>query len=358
MNRNSFFKKKFEFLTLRQVLDITDSTLYNSDNNLSLLEEKIYDIATLENATFNQISFLNSGRYSEKFRVSKAGFCLIEEQYATKAPAGTILLSNKNPYYAYAKLAASFYKEFDAEIITSKNQKIYPENNLAIIHETVVIGKNARICAGVVIGKNVKIGDDVYIGPNSVIMDNCVIGNNVAINSLVVISFAFIGNNCIIHNGAKIGQDGFGFAHNLGINHKILQLGIVVIGNDVEIGASSCIDRGAIEDTIISDGVKIDNLVQIAHNVVVGKGTVIAGCSAIAGSTKIGNFVQIGGSSAVAGHITIGDGAKIAGGSGLIRDVLPMQVVGGIPALPFRDWQRLNSKLAALAKLHGDKINN
>ena len=132
------------------------------------------------------------------------------------------------------------------------------------------------------------------------------------------------------------------------VNHKIIQLGIVEIGNNVEIGANSCVDRGALENTVIGDGTKIDNLVQIGHNVKIGKGTVIAGCSAIAGSAIIGNYVQIGGKSSIAGHLTINDGAKVAGMSGVARDVGAMQVVAGIPAVPIRNWHKINAKLSKL----------
>ena len=174
------------------------------------------------------------------------------------------------------------------------------------------------------------------------------------INANAVISFAKIGANSIIFNGAKIGQDGFGFAHDAGVNHKITQIGIVEIGNSVEIGANSCIDRGAIENTVIGDGVKIDNLCQIAHNVVIGKGSVIAGCTALAGSSRIGNFVQIGGNSSISGHISIGDGAKVAGMTGVMRDVKPMEVVAGIPSMPIRDWHRMN---VSLMKIGSGKKN-
>jgi UDP-3-O-[3-hydroxymyristoyl] glucosamine N-acyltransferase len=135
------------------------------------------------------------------------------------------------------------------------------------------------------------------------------------------------------------------------VNHKIIQLGIVEIGNDVEIGANSCIDRGAIENTVIGDGVKLDNLVHIAHNVTIGKGTVMAACSAVAGSTKVGKFVQIGGNSGVSGHLEIGDGVKIAGMSGIIRNIEPMQAVAGMPAIPIKKWHRINIMLAKMAGL-------
>lgn len=330
MSRLRFFDKKFEFLTLGQVLDITGSRLINQAD----LNQKIFDVATLDKADSAQISFVNSGQYLEKFLTTKAGFCLLEEKYAIKAPQGLTPLIHKNPYFAYSKIAAAFYEAKMPKFIQN-----------SLIHDTAEIGEGTVIAPNAYIGANVKIGRNCYVGPSSSIMDGCIIGDNCSINAGAVISFAIIGNHTSIFNGAKIGQDGFGFAHDSGVNHKIIQIGIVEIGNGVEIGANSCVDRGAIENTIIGDGTKIDNLVQIGHNVVIGKGTVMAGCSAIAGSTRIGNFVQIGGSSNIGGHITVNDGAKIAGMSGVMRDVEPMQTVAGAPALPIRQWHKINSML-------------
>ncbi len=335
MIRTQFFNKKFEFLTIKQIAEITGAIIFGDANQ----DQKIQDISTLEKANKNQISFLNSGQYFDKFQSSQAGCCLVEEKYAAKAPQGMAILIHKNPYFAYAKLAESFYQEKEVEFSDAR-----------LIHPTVLIGEGTKIAPNAYVGKNVKIGKNCFIGPNSSILDNSVIGDNCTINANVVISYAIIGNNCAFFNGAKIGQDGFGFAHNQGVNHKIIQLGIVEIGNDVEIGANSCVDRGAIENTVISDGVKIDNLVQIGHNVKIGKGSVIAGTTAVAGSTTIGSFVQIGGNCSIGGHISIGDGAKIAGMSGLMRDALPMQALAGIPALPIRDWHKINSKLNKLVK--------
>ncbi len=332
MSRLQFFEKKLQFLTLEQVAEITKAQPVNNPD----LQSKIFDIATLEKADSSQISFFNSGQYSDKFQNSKAGFCLVDEKNAAKTPPHITALVHKNPYFAYSLIVNTFYKAKDFEF----------ENNN--IHSSAKIGEGSKIAPNAYIGKNVVIGKNCFVGPNASIMDNCILGDNCVVNANVVISFAIIGNGCIFLNGAKIGQDGFGFAHNAGVNHKILQLGIVEIGNDVEIGANSCVDRGAIENTIIHDGVKIDNLVQVAHNVVIGKGTVMAGCSAVAGSTVVGNYVQIGGNSSVNGHIKVGDGARIAGMSGVMRDVEPMQILAGIPAQPIRDWHRTNSKLQNL----------
>lgn len=337
-HRRSFFKKKSEFLTLQQALDITGAKLVQN-YDLSL---KIDDVATLEKAAKNQISFLSAAQYFNKFKETAAGFCLIDEANASKA-AGldtkVILLVHKNPYFAYSQIANAFYEAEPCDFDSAYS-----------IHPTAQIGEGTKIAPLAYIGKNVKIGKNCFVAPSACILDNCIIGDNTIINACAVISYAIIGNNCIIYNGAKIGQDGFGFAHNAGVNYKIIQLGIVEIGNDVEIGANSCVDRGAIENTKIGDGTKIDNLVQIGHNVIIGKGVVIAGCAAVAGSTKIGNYTQIGGNSSVGGHITVGDGVKIAGMSGVMRDVESGAAIGGIPSLPIRDWHRLNTKMLAFLK--------
>jgi len=341
--RNRFFSKKSPFLTLAQALEITGAKLHQETN----LDAKIHDVATLKNANQEQISFLSAASYFAKFLESKAGFCLIDEDSSKKMPqnSGKILLIHKNPYFAYAKIANAFYEE----------NKIDFEDRA--IHSSAKIGEGTKIAPLAYIGKNVEIGKNCFIAPNASVLDGCIIGDNCIINAGAVISFSVIGNNCAIFNGAKIGQDGFGFAHDSGINHKIIQLGIVEINDDVEIGANTCIDRGAIENTKIGAGTKIDNLVQIGHNVVIGKGTVMAGCTAIAGSTKVGDFVQIGGQSSIGGHIEIGSGAKIAGMSGVMRDVEPMAVIGGAPAMPIRQWHRMNAKLIEISQLRADKKN-
>jgi UDP-3-O-[3-hydroxymyristoyl] glucosamine N-acyltransferase len=329
-----FFTKKVEYLTLSQVLEITGAKASeNADLNF-----KIFDVATLDKAEANTISFLTSGQYLDKFLASKAGFCLMDEKNIDKAPKGMVTLTHKNPYFCYSQIAGAFYETQIAKFSDK------------LIHETAKIGEGSMIAPNAFIGANVEIGKNCFVGPSASIMDGCQIGDNCIINAGAVISFAIVGNNSVFFNGAKIGQDGFGFAHNAGINHKIIQLGIVEIGNNVEIGAGTCVDRGAIENTKIGDGTKIDNLVQIGHNVVIGKGSVIAGCTAVAGSSKIGNFVQIGGNSSISGHLTIGDGARIAGMSGVARDVAPMEILAGIPALPIKKWHRIHNTLVKMVE--------
>lgn len=334
MSKNlRFFNKKHNSLTLENILEITNSKPHKDcDPN-----KKIHDIKNLSSAQDSDISFLSSGQYVDKFAESKAGFCFVEEKNINKIPASMIGLICSNPYFAYSQIVSEFYepKPFD---YSSKSN----------IHPTAKIGNNCQIACNAYVGKDVEIGDNCIIGPNATILDNVKIGNNCVINAGAVISFAIIGNNCEFFNGVKIGQDGFGFVHNAGKNHKIIQIGIVEIGNNVEIGANSCVDRGALENTIISDEVKIDNLCQIAHNVEIGYGTVIAGSTAVAGSCKIGKYVQIGGNCSVGGHLKVGDFVKIAGMSGVMRDIEPKSIVAGIPVVPIKQWHRINIKLNKL----------
>lgn len=344
--RSRFFNKKHEFLTIAQIAEITGAKLSQGSDPT----KKIFDVATLEGADESKISFLNSGQYFEKFLQSQAGACFAEESYVAKAgealKSKTILI-HSNPYFAYSQIAAHFYEEKKEEFIAGK-----------LIHPSAKIGSGTVIAPNVYIGANVVVGKNCFIAPSASIMAGCVIGDDCIIHAGVVISFAAIGSNCIIFHGVKIGQDGFGFAHDKGVNHKIIQLGTVQIGNKVEIGANSCVDRGAIDNTVIGDDVKIDNLVQVAHNVIIGYGTVIAGGAALAGTAKVGRFVQIGGNSSISGHLTVGDGAKVAGMSGVIRDVAPREVVAGIPAMPIRKWHKISALLAKMTEPKTDSKNS
>ena len=201
------------------------------------------------------------------------------------------------------------------------------------------------------IGEKAEIGPGCVIGSNSVIGADCVLGAETRIGDNVSIVYSLIGERVLIHPGVRIGQDGFGFA--MGEEHlKVPQLGLVVIGDDVEIGANTTIDRGAGPDTVIGTGSKIDNLVQIAHNVHLGRGCVIVAQAGISGSTRLDDFVVIGGQGGIAGHLHLGKGAQVAGNSGVMRDVGPGETVGGSPAVPVRDWHR---QTVALSRLIGKK---
>lgn len=257
----------------------------------------INSIAPLDKADKGQISFLHDVKYKQYLASTKASAVIVAPKWAEASTPNLLIVDN--PYLAYAKVAALFDNKPRAK---------------QGIHPSVIIGKNCNIAETASIGANCVIGDEVVIGdntvihPGTVIGEKCTIGNHCILWSHVTLYYGIkIGNGVIIHSGAVIGADGFGMAKDKGKWHKIPQLGSVVIGDDVEVGANTTIDRGALEDTIIEEGVKLDNQIQVAHNVQIGAHTVIAGCSAIAGSAKIGKNCMFGGGVAINGHIEIAD---------------------------------------------------
>jgi len=274
---------------------------------------EIKNLAPLDVAGEGDLSFFDNSKYFDQFAACKATVCIANPKFVDRAPKGVILLTSTEPYTAYAKAAQMFFRSKD---------EVAGISDKADVHPTAKIGANVSIGAFTAIGENVVIGD------------GSVIGRNVSIRSTK------IGANCVVHDGARIGQEGFGFAMGRAGHVKVPQLGGVVIGDFVEIGANTCIDRGSGPNTTIGDGTKIDNLVQIAHNVEIGKNCVIVAQSGIAGSTKIEDFVVIAGKVGISGHIRIGMGAKIAANSGVMRDVPAFSSMGGYPAVNIRDWHK------------------
>lgn len=292
----------------------------------------INGVNSLSDASKGDLTFLSSKKYTKDLENSNASACIVPLDFEGKSNLNTALLKVDNPYYVYAKIIDIFYspaKKHDAKIMPS-----------AYIADTVKIGKNCYIGHNVVIEDEVEIGDNCIIESSSVIDYGVQIGNNARIDSNVSISHAIIGDDVIILSGARIGQDGFGFATDGGVHKKIYHTGCVLIGNDVEIGANSCIDRGSINDTIIEDLCRIDNLVQIGHNAHIKKGTILVAQVGVAGSSTVGSYCALGGQVGIAGHITITDNVQISGQGGVIQDIKEPGVMGGSPAVPIRDWHR------------------
>jgi UDP-3-O-[3-hydroxymyristoyl] glucosamine N-acyltransferase len=304
----------------------------------------IADVAPLQRAGPDELSFLDNARYLEAFRASRAGACIIAAAHAAQAPAGMALLLSEKPYRAYALAAAALYPD------PAPAPFIAPS---AVIDGSAQIGAGCRIEPGAVIGPRAELGARVAIGPNAVIGAGVVIGADSVIGAGASLSHALVGARVRIYPGARIGQDGFGFAPDPAGHVKVPQLGRVVIGDDVEIGANTTIDRGSGPDTVIGAGSFIDNLVQIGHNVELGRGCVIAAQVGISGSTRLGDFVFLGGQVGLAGHLSLGSGARLAAQSGLMHDVPPGATWGGYPALPIRDWHRQTIALAKLTKRSG-----
>ena len=302
----------------------------------------ITGIGSLDKALPGQISFLKDSHYHKYLTTTKASAVIVKPEHASQDFENFIIADD--PYLAYAKISVLF----------DDTPKV-----LVGIHQTVVLGEDCEIGLGVSIGPYCVIGNRVKIGVNTRIEAGCVIGDDVEIGEqsrlcakVVLYHKTKIGKGALLHSGVVIGSDGFGNANEKGIWRKIYQLGTVIIGNDVEIGANTTIDRGAIGDTIIDDGVKLDNQIQIGHNVHIGAHTAIAGCVGIAGSTKIGRYCMIGGGVGINGHIEITDGVIITGKSAVGKSITkPGVYSSGIPAMPQLSWGRVLVRLAQLEDL-------
>ena len=288
----------------------------------------------LELASASDISFIGHKKYEKFWGTSKACAAVVNEDISIEPGQNRVFIKVKN-----ADLAMSQVLELFAPPTPLFSIDIHTR---AIIEKTAIIGNGTKIGAGSYIGPKVKLGENVTIYPNVTILDECTIGKNTIIwSGTVVRERCHIGSDCIIHPNATIGADGFGFRPDpqRGLV-KIPQIGNVVIGNGVEIGANSCVDRGKFSSTILGDGCKIDNLIQIGHNSKLGKFCIMAGQSGLAGSVTLGNGVLIGGSASITDHVTIGDGAIIGGGSGVTKDVPAGVTLLGYPAIDARDALR------------------
>lgn len=336
MPDNRFFSRKGPF-TLQDIADRTGCHLSRDDAG----QVFISDVASLENARPSDLSFLDNRKYREAFKATKAGACFAALDMAEFAPAGTILLITSQPYKAYARAAQMFYPEpWPVPHISAR----------ATIGTNCVIEEGSVIEDGVIIGAGATIGRECWIGANAVIGPGVVLGDRCRIGPNTTISHSLIGGNVRIYPGCQIGQDGFGFAIDPAGHVKVPQLGRVIIEDHVEIGAGTCIDRGAGPDTVIGRGVWIDNLVQIGHNVRIGKGCVIVSQCGISGSAVLEDYVVLAGQVGVAGHLTIGKGTRIAAKSGIISDVPPGQEYMGYPALPIKQFLRQTAWLKRLIK--------
>jgi len=294
-------------------------------------QHRIDSLATLQSATAAELSFIANPAYKKYLATSHAGAVLIRADMADQFSGNKLIVAN--PYVAYARLT-ELYK--------------YNEPLFMGVHDSAVVGKDCRlgenvsIGANAVLGQGVELADGVIVGAGCYIGDHCNIGASTRLAANVSIYHGVsIGSNCLFHSGSIIGADGFGFAPQSGRWVKIHQLGGVVIGDNVEIGAATCVDRGALGDTVLGDGVIIDNLVQIAHNVVIGNNTAIAAHTAIAGSTTIGSNCTIAGAVGIAGHLNIADGVHITAMT-LVSSTITESgsYSSGVPMAPTDKWRR------------------
>ena len=295
----------------------------------------VTDLAKIEEGQEGTLSFLSNPKYEEFIYTTKSSICIVNKDFipVKPLPLSLTLIKVENSYTCFAQLL---------ELYDNLNKKEAKIEQPSFIDNSAVIGSDLYLGAFAYIGKNVEIGNNVVIYPNVYLGDNVKIGSNTILHPGVSIYFGCkVGENCIIHAGTVVGSDGFGFAPNSeGVFQKIPQIGNVIIENNVEIGSNCAIDRATMGSTFIREGVKIDNLCQIAHNVDIGENSALAALVAVAGSAKIGKRVMIGGQAAINGHLSIADDTKIVGQSGVVKTVKEAVTLMGTPAIPLNDFKK------------------
>lgn len=319
------------------------------------LSVRITGVAPLESGLPGDLVFLDNPKYAAALATTRASACLLAPRYADRAPAHVVALISADPYRAFAMVLTNLYPDAARPASLFASHGVSPG---ACVHPEARLEAGVVIDPGAVIGPRAIVGAGSVIGPYAVIGPDVRIGRNASIGAHASVTNALIGDRVILHPGVRVGQDGFGFAMGPKGHMKIPQIGRVIIQNDVEIGANSCVDRGANRDTIIGEGTKIDNHVQIGHNVIVGRHCVIASLAGISGSTVIGDFVAIGGQAGFVGHIRVGAGAQIAAQAGVINDVPAGEAWGGAPAMPIRRFFKRHAEIDRMLARDARKIED
>ena len=335
-----FFRRTGPF-RVREIAAWTGASL----NAGADMDRSISDLANLQDAVSDDLCYLTGSQHAAAASVSKAGACLTTGSLADSAPPNAVVLKVDDPQAAFAATADAFYSNQLEPIVGTQ---IMPSG--AFVHPDAVIAEDVVIEAGAVIGPQVVIGTRSCIGPNTTISAGVVVGEDCQIGANVSLSYCLIGSSVILHPGVRMGQDGFGFVFDsvAGRHRKMPQLGRVIVSDDVEIGANTTIDRGALGDTEVGEGCRIDNQVQIGHNVTLGTRCIVVSQVGLSGSCTIGDDVVIAGQVGLADHVTVGPKAQIAAKSGVMRDIPPGGAVMGYPAKPIRTFWR---EVAALGRL-------
>jgi UDP-3-O-[3-hydroxymyristoyl] glucosamine N-acyltransferase len=342
------------FYTLSCAVNVADIAQLTGSELLTkqFADRKIEHLASLDNATSDSLVFLEGKKNETALRNLKAAAVLCAEAQAGLIPEGIAVLVSRSPQRDFAAVGRKLFE-----------QAVHPRSLLGIpgisenatIHPTAEIEGTVTIEPGAVIGANVSIGSGSTISANSVIGAGCKIGRDCIIAPNVSVTYALLGNRVYLHPGVRIGQDGFGFVPGPAGLEKVPQLGRVIIQDNVEIGANTTIDRGSLSDTVIGEGTKIDNLVQVAHNVKIGRHCVIAAHTGISGSVTIGDMAMIGGRVGLADHINIGSRVQIAAASGVMNDIPDGERWGGLPARPLKQWFRDIATLRSIGQSKKEK---
>jgi UDP-3-O-[3-hydroxymyristoyl] glucosamine N-acyltransferase len=306
-------------------------------------EIAISTVGTLQNAGPQALSFLSNPSYRCYLEHTAAAAVILSPEQADDCPVAALIADN--PYLIYARAATLLFPQ------SIPTPGIHTS---AVVADSASVAVDAYVGPCAVIGERVQIAAGAYIGPGCVIEPDCMIGEQTRLVARVTLCHAtVIGRRCLIHPGAVLGSDGFGLANDNGRWEKVPQLGRVRVGDDVEIGANTTIDRGALEDTHLHDGVKLDNLIQIAHNVEIGEHTAMAGCSGVAGSTKVGSHCTVGGQTGLAGHLTIGDNVHFSAATLVTRSFeKPGYYSGGLPAMENGEWRKTVARVRRLEEMY------
>ena len=300
--------------------------------------------AKIEEGVKGALSFLSNPKYASYIYDTQSSIVLVNNDFVPEKPIQATLIKTANAYESLAKLMALY------ESVKPKKKGI---NTMASIATSATIGENVYIGPFVYIGENAVIGNNTIIEANTSIGDNATVGRGcILYNNVTIYHDCKVGNRCILHAGSVVGSDGFGFAPGANGYEKIPQIGIAILEDDVEIGANTCIDRATMGATIIKRGVKLDNMVQVAHNVVIDEHTVMAAQCGVAGSTKVGNWCMVGGQTGISGHIKIGNQVKVGGHSGVTNSVQDGKAVMGFPAFEHTQFARASVIFKKLPEMY------
>jgi UDP-3-O-[3-hydroxymyristoyl] glucosamine N-acyltransferase len=335
MTEPMFFQRSAD-MSVRDIIALTGAVPRN-DVEEAGLDCRIDNVAAPDRAGPRDLIFLDKAKFAPGLAQSQAQVCLTSAALSAEVPARMVALHCANPYTSFIQVISAL---FPAALRPSSLFEASGVSPGANVHPSARLESGVTIDPGVVIGPRAEIGARTVVAAGATIGPGVRIGRDCAIGTGVALTHALLGDRVIVHSGARIGHDGFGFVAARDGRHKVPQLGRVIIQDDVEIGANTTIDRGGIRDTVIGEGSKIDNLVQIGHNVTIGRHCALAGHVGVSGSVTIGDFAVLGGKAGIADHVVIGERAVVGAGSGVMHDIGAGERWGGYPAMPMRHWLR------------------